>query len=53
VNGSACSQNSYLINNILKDELGFQGFVMSDWLSQISGVGSGEFAICEPGVDIY
>ncbi|KAH9868606.1 hypothetical protein J1614_007678 [Plenodomus biglobosus] len=40
VNGSACSQNSYLINGILKDELGFQGFVMSDWLSQISGVGS-------------
>ncbi|KAF2751699.1 glycoside hydrolase family 3 protein [Sporormia fimetaria CBS 119925] len=40
VNGSACSQNSYLINGILKDELGFQGFVMSDWLSQISGVAS-------------
>ncbi|KAM7198108.1 Glycosyl hydrolase family 3 N terminal domain containing protein [Naviculisporaceae sp. PSN 640] len=38
VNGSACSQNSYLMNGILKDELGFQGFVMSDWLSQISGV---------------
>ncbi|WQF79559.1 Putative glycoside hydrolase, family 3, glycoside hydrolase family 3 domain, immunoglobulin [Colletotrichum destructivum] len=40
VNGSACSQNSYLINGILKDELGFQGFVMSDWLSHMSGVGS-------------
>ncbi|KAH7126766.1 beta-glucosidase-like protein [Dendryphion nanum] len=40
VNGSACSQNSYLINGILKDELGFEGFVMSDWLSQISGVAS-------------
>ena len=40
VNGSASSQNSYLINGILKDELGFQGFVMSDWLSQISGVAS-------------
>jgi beta-glucosidase len=25
LNGSACSQNSYLINGILKDELGFQG----------------------------
>ncbi|KAF9881095.1 hypothetical protein CkaCkLH20_01245 [Colletotrichum karsti] len=40
VNGSACSQNSYLINGILKDELGFQGLVMSDWLSHMSGVDS-------------
>ncbi|KAK1967638.1 glycoside hydrolase family 3 protein [Colletotrichum sublineola] len=40
VNGSACSQNSHMINGILKDELGFQGFVMSDWLSHMSGVGS-------------
>ncbi|KAK4162780.1 glycoside hydrolase superfamily [Cladorrhinum sp. PSN259] len=40
VNGSACSQHSNLINGILKDELGFQGFVMSDWLSHIAGVDS-------------
>ncbi|GAB1314181.1 putative beta-glucosidase F [Madurella fahalii] len=40
VNGSACSQHSYLINGLLKDELGFQGLVMSDWLSHISGVDS-------------
>ncbi|KAJ0286372.1 hypothetical protein Brms1b_004114 [Colletotrichum noveboracense] len=40
VNGSACSQNSYLINGILKDELGFQGTVMSDWLAHMSGVDS-------------
>ncbi|KAI2615909.1 glycoside hydrolase family 3 protein [Hypoxylon sp. NC1633] len=40
VNGSAANQNSYLINGLLKDELGFQGLIMTDWLSQISGVGS-------------
>jgi hypothetical protein len=40
VNGSACSQHSYLVNGLLKDELGFQGLVMSDWLSHISGVDS-------------
>ncbi|KAJ9409196.1 CAZyme family GH3 [Paecilomyces variotii] len=40
VNGSACSQNSKLINGVLKDELGFQGFVVTDWLAQIGGVSS-------------
>ncbi|KAI1260027.1 glycoside hydrolase family 3 protein [Xylariaceae sp. FL1019] len=40
VNGSAASQNSWLINNLVKDELGFQGVVMTDWLAQIGGVSS-------------
>lgn len=29
-----------MINGLLKDELGFQGFIMSDWLAQMSGVAS-------------
>ncbi|KAK7203350.1 glycosyl hydrolase family 3 N terminal domain-containing protein [Myxozyma melibiosi] len=39
-NQSQACQNSYLLNKVLKDELGFQGFVMSDWLGQRSGVAS-------------
>ncbi|KAK5128716.1 hypothetical protein LTR85_000049 [Meristemomyces frigidus] len=38
VNNSYACQNSKLLNGILKDELGFQGFVQSDWLAQRSGV---------------
>ncbi|KAF2202130.1 beta-glucosidase 1 precursor [Delitschia confertaspora ATCC 74209] len=40
VNNSYACQNSKLMNGILKDELGFQGFVQSDWLGQRSGVAS-------------
>ncbi|KAK3372692.1 glycoside hydrolase family 3 protein [Podospora didyma] len=40
VNNSYGCGNSKLLNGILKDELGFQGFVMSDWLAQRSGVGT-------------
>lgn len=40
VNGSDDSQNSMLLNGILKDEIGFQGLVMSDWYGQIGGVSS-------------
>lgn len=40
VNNSYACGNSKLLNGILKDELGFQGFVVSDWLAQRSGVAS-------------
>lgn len=40
LNGSYACGNSKLLNGILKDELGFQGFVQSDWLAQRSGVAS-------------
>ncbi|KAK5069060.1 hypothetical protein LTR16_009626 [Cryomyces antarcticus] len=40
VNNSYACGNSKLLSGILKDELGFQGFVQSDWLAQRSGVGS-------------
>jgi beta-glucosidase-like glycosyl hydrolase len=40
VNNSYACQNSKLMNGILKDEMGFQGFIQSDWLAQRSGVAS-------------
>lgn len=40
INNSASCQNSYTLNHLLKQELGFQGFVLSDWGAQHSGVSS-------------
>jgi beta-glucosidase-like glycosyl hydrolase len=40
VNNSYGCQNSKTMNNILKGELGFQGFVVSDWAGHQSGVSS-------------
>lgn len=37
VNNSYGCQNSKLINGVLKGELGFQGFVLSDWQAQHAG----------------
>ncbi|MFH0838866.1 MAG: glycoside hydrolase family 3 C-terminal domain-containing protein [Candidatus Omnitrophota bacterium] len=38
VNGYHCTENNHLINEILKDEWGFKGFVISDWHSTHSTV---------------
>ncbi|KAJ4391555.1 hypothetical protein N0V93_005173 [Gnomoniopsis smithogilvyi] len=40
VNQSYSCQNSKLLNGILKTELGFEGFVVSDWDGQHTGVAS-------------
>ncbi|KAI4195472.1 MAG: hypothetical protein LQ350_007183 [Teloschistes chrysophthalmus] len=40
INNSYGCQNSQTLNKLLKAELDFQGFVMSDWQAQHSGVGS-------------
>lgn len=39
-NNSWSCQNSELLNNLVKTEMGFQGYVMSDWGAQHSGVSS-------------
>lgn len=41
VNNSFATQNSKLLNGILKMELGYQGWVVTDWLAQ-----HGKFLIC-------
>lgn len=40
LNNSYGCQNSKALNGLLKEELGFQGFVISDWTAQHSGVAS-------------
>ena len=40
LNNSYGCQNSHILNYLLKGELDFQGFVMSDWQAQHSGVAS-------------
>ncbi|KAJ5654555.1 hypothetical protein N7490_001558 [Penicillium lividum] len=40
VNNSYACQNSKTLNGLLKTELGFNGFVVTDWTGQHSGVGA-------------
>ncbi|KAF2146981.1 glycoside hydrolase family 3 protein [Aplosporella prunicola CBS 121167] len=47
INGSYACQNSKTQNGILKGELGFQGYIMSDWMGTHSGVAS-----IEAGLDM-
>lgn len=42
INGSYACQNSKIQNGILKEELGFQGYIMSDWGATHSGIASVE-----------
>ncbi|CUA73752.1 hypothetical protein RSOLAG22IIIB_01269 [Rhizoctonia solani] len=40
VNGTYACENSHILNTTLKSELGFQGYVMSDWWATHSGAAS-------------
>ncbi|MFT5195297.1 MAG: beta-glucosidase [Cellvibrionaceae bacterium] len=54
VNGVWCSENSYLLKDILKDEWGFDGIVMSDWFGTYSSqIGTGGLDLEMPGPSRY
>lgn len=38
--GAYCCENNYLLNNVLRDQWGFDGFVVSDWDGTHSSVAS-------------
>lgn len=42
INNSYGCQNSKTLNGLLKGELGFQGFVVTDWSAQHTGIASAE-----------
>ena len=61
VRGEKCHGSKYLVNDLLKDELGFKGFVVSDWAGideipgdyktdVINGVNAGIDMVMVPGI---
>lgn len=45
VNGFYCTENNHLVNEILKDEWGFKGFMVSDWSATHSTVNAANFGL--------
>jgi beta-glucosidase len=55
-NGTKMHGNQYLLTDVLKDELGFEGFIISDWegLSQLPGDSYDQVVrAINAGVDMY
>ena len=53
INGSWACENNGILNNLLKSELGFQGYVMSDWNAQhtTNGAANSGMDMTMPGSD--
>ncbi len=45
LNGTFCAENPYILQDILKEEWGFDGFVVSDWFGTKSTVESAKFGL--------
>ncbi len=48
INGDYCAASKHLINDILKDEWGFKGVVMTDWM----GYGDDAISMINAGLDL-
>ena len=49
INGAFCSENAWLLTDVLRTDWGFKGFVVSDWgacKDRVGGVSAG--ARCIP-----
>lgn len=55
INDTYCSENNWLLRDVLKGDWGFQGFVVSDWGATHSTVGCalGGLDVDMPGSDYY
>ncbi|KAF1847527.1 glycoside hydrolase family 3 protein [Cucurbitaria berberidis CBS 394.84] len=53
INGAWACENDGIMNKLLKDELGFRGYIMSDWNAQHTTLGSanGGLDMTMPGTD--
>lgn len=45
LNGIHTSEHDYLLNQVLKKEWGFNGFVMSDWSSTYNGINAANYGL--------
>lgn len=52
-NGQSMTASSKLMNEILKDELGFKGFVSTDWNAAVEGPAPGIANAAIAGVDMF
>lgn len=55
VNGFHCTENNHLVNEIMKDEWGFKGFMVSDWGATHSTVNCANFGLDleMPGMEFF